>query len=153
MCIKKVRMQADSMKDAASRRGYKNVFDALIRVFKEEGFANLYSGLSSNILRGMSVNAGMLACYDQVRPSSLFFSFLPPIIPSYLSYNARQRNSSAKTWWTMPVWTVRPCPHSWWPRWFLDSARPFALFLSISSNQDYVRILKWLFAIDFIIFR
>eukprot|EP00597_Dinobryon_sp_UTEXLB2267_P006035 CAMPEP_0170079160 /NCGR_PEP_ID=MMETSP0019_2-20121128/15617_1 /TAXON_ID=98059 /ORGANISM="Dinobryon sp., Strain UTEXLB2267" /LENGTH=244 /DNA_ID=CAMNT_0010292491 /DNA_START=213 /DNA_END=947 /DNA_ORIENTATION=+ len=62
-----VRMQADSMKPVADRRGYKNVFDALIRVVKEEGFRNLYSGLLPNILRGMSVNAGMLSCYDQAK--------------------------------------------------------------------------------------
>jgi Mitochondrial carrier protein len=37
-----VRMQADSMKVAADRRGYKNVFDALQRVAKEEGFRKLY---------------------------------------------------------------------------------------------------------------
>ena len=62
-----VRMQADSMKDKASRRGYKNVFDAVTRLFKEEGFTSLYSGLIPNILRGMAMNVGMLACYDQVR--------------------------------------------------------------------------------------
>eukprot|EP01036_Dinobryon_divergens_P025553 gene25553-34111_t len=62
-----VRMQADSMKEKANRRGYKNVFDALARVFREEGLSKLYSGLYPNILRGMSVNAGMLACFDQAK--------------------------------------------------------------------------------------
>ena len=61
-----VRMQADSMKPKDSRRGYKNVFDAIVRVAKEEGFTKLYSGLAPNVLRGMSMNVGMLACYDQV---------------------------------------------------------------------------------------
>jgi len=60
-----VRMQGDSMKPVGMRRGYKNVFDALFRIAKEEGVKNMYSGLLPNILRGMSVNAGMLACYDQ----------------------------------------------------------------------------------------
>ena len=60
-----VRMQGDSMKPMDKRRGYKNVFDALFRIAKEEGVKNMYSGLLPNILRGMSVNAGMLACYDQ----------------------------------------------------------------------------------------
>ena len=32
-----VRMQADSMLAVEERRGYKNVFDALIRMSKEEG--------------------------------------------------------------------------------------------------------------------
>lgn len=44
-----VRMQADSMKAATERRGYKNVFDALIRVAKEEGFMKLYRYLSYKI--------------------------------------------------------------------------------------------------------
>jgi hypothetical protein len=35
-------MQADSMKAAKDQRGYKNVFDALIRVAKEEGLLKLY---------------------------------------------------------------------------------------------------------------
>ena len=62
-----VRMQADSMKQLNERRGYKNVFDALIRVTKEEGFGKLYSGLSASVLRGMSINVGMMACYDQAK--------------------------------------------------------------------------------------
>ena len=66
MDVALVRMQADSMKDIDLRRNYKNVFDALIRVAKEEGFNKLYSGLSPNVLRGMSMNVGMLSCYDQV---------------------------------------------------------------------------------------
>jgi solute carrier family 25 oxoglutarate transporter 11 len=37
-----VRMQADSMKPLDQRRGYKNVVDALLRVYREEGFMKLY---------------------------------------------------------------------------------------------------------------
>jgi hypothetical protein len=55
------------MKPLAERRGYKNVFDALWRVATEEGPAKLYSGLLPNILRGMSMNVGMLACFDQAK--------------------------------------------------------------------------------------
>jgi solute carrier family 25 oxoglutarate transporter 11 len=62
-----VRMQADSMKPKEARRGYKNVFDAISRVAREEGFGKLYSGLIPNVLRGMSVNVGMMACYDQAK--------------------------------------------------------------------------------------
>lgn len=60
-----VRMQADSMKPEAERKGYKNVFNALVRVFREEGMGKLYSGLTPNILRGMAMNVGMMSCYDQ----------------------------------------------------------------------------------------
>lgn len=57
-----VRLQSDGMADPAQRRNYKNVFDALIRTTKEEGVGALYKGLAPNILRGMSMNVGMLAC-------------------------------------------------------------------------------------------
>lgn len=60
-----VRMQADSMKPAESRRNYSNVFNALGRIIKEEGAIKLYSGILPNVLRGMAMNVGMMACYDQ----------------------------------------------------------------------------------------
>ncbi|GMH52021.1 hypothetical protein TrST_g8245 [Triparma strigata] len=62
-----VRLQSDSMAEPGQRRNYKNVFDALIRTAKEEGFGALYKGLAPNIFRGMSMNVGMLACYDQAK--------------------------------------------------------------------------------------
>jgi solute carrier family 25 oxoglutarate transporter 11 len=40
---------------------------AFIRTTKEEGVGALYKGLGPNILRGMSMNVGMLACYDQAK--------------------------------------------------------------------------------------
>lgn len=62
-----VRLQSDSMAPENERRNYKNVFDALIRTTREEGVAALYKGLVPNILRGMAMNVGMLACYDQAK--------------------------------------------------------------------------------------
>lgn len=62
-----MRLQADSMAEPQDRRGYKNVFDALMRTTREEGFATLYKGLLPNVLRGMSMNVGMMACYDQAK--------------------------------------------------------------------------------------
>mmetsp|Transcript_2140 Transcript_2140/g.4919 ORF Transcript_2140/g.4919 Transcript_2140/m.4919 type:complete len:347 (+) Transcript_2140:252-1292(+) len=62
-----VRMQSDGTKPIEQRRGYKNVFDALVRISKSEGVAGLWSGLLPNILRGMSMNVGMLACYDEAK--------------------------------------------------------------------------------------
>jgi solute carrier family 25 oxoglutarate transporter 11 len=40
---------------------------ALTRTVTEEGAGALYKGLMPNILRGMSMNVGMLACYDQAK--------------------------------------------------------------------------------------
>lgn len=62
-----VRMQSDSMRPVTERRAYKNVIDALIRITREEGMGRLYSGLMPNILRGMAMNVGMLACYDEAK--------------------------------------------------------------------------------------
>lgn len=62
-----VRLQSDSMAPVAERKNYKNVFDALTRTATEEGAGALYKGLMPNILRGMSMNVGMLACYDQAK--------------------------------------------------------------------------------------
>lgn len=62
-----VRLQSDSMAPVAERKNYKNVFDALTRTVTEEGAGALYKGLAPNILRGMSMNVGMLACYDQAK--------------------------------------------------------------------------------------
>eukprot|EP00924_Labyrinthula_sp_SR-Ha-C_P000966 snap_masked-scaffold_7-processed-gene-9.15-mRNA-1 protein AED:0.08 eAED:0.08 QI:0/-1/0/1/-1/1/1/0/334 len=62
-----VRMQNDGSKPAAERRNYKNVFDAVMRISREEGLLSLWKGLGPNILRGMSMNVGMLACYDEAK--------------------------------------------------------------------------------------
>ena len=55
------------MRPSAQRRNYTNVYDALRRIITVEGVGALYSGLAPNVLRGMSMNAGMLACYDQAK--------------------------------------------------------------------------------------
>ena len=60
-----VRMQTDGALPAAERRGYRHVFDAVGRIAREEGVARLWRGLAPNMLRGMAMNAGMMASYDQ----------------------------------------------------------------------------------------
>lgn len=55
------------MRPIAQRRNYTNVFNALRRIVIGEGVGVLYSGLAPNVFRGMSMNAGMLACYDQAK--------------------------------------------------------------------------------------
>ena len=62
-----VRLQSDSMAPLSERKNYKNVFDALTRTASEEGTGALYKGLAPNVLRGMAMNVGMLACYDQAK--------------------------------------------------------------------------------------
>ncbi len=62
-----VRMQADGLKDAAERRNYTGVVNAVSRIIKEEGFASLYWGYKPNLLRAIAMNVGMMATYDEVK--------------------------------------------------------------------------------------
>ena len=59
-------MQADSLKPAAERRGYRHVFDALLRISREEGVARLWRGFEPTVARAISMNVGMMASYDIV---------------------------------------------------------------------------------------
>lgn len=60
-----VRMQADTVLPEAERRGYKNGVDAMIRMAREEGVRGFFSGASPTIVRGLSINVGMLTSYSQ----------------------------------------------------------------------------------------
>lgn len=62
-----VRMQSDGMKPVAERRGYTNVFNAVVRIAKEEGVLTWWRGCVPMIFRAMAMNAGMMASYDQSR--------------------------------------------------------------------------------------
>jgi len=87
-----VRLQSDSMAPASERRNFKNVFDALIRTSREEGIGALYKGILPNMLRGMAMNVGMLACYDQAKETVAHFLNDPmidgPSLPTKLGSSA-----------------------------------------------------------------
>jgi len=65
--VSMVRMQADSLRPPAERRGYRNVFDALSRIVREEGVTKLWRGFEPTVFRAMAMNVGMMATYDIVR--------------------------------------------------------------------------------------
>ncbi|PIO74816.1 hypothetical protein TELCIR_03163 [Teladorsagia circumcincta] len=62
-----IRMTGDGHLPPEQRRNYKNVFDALIRVVKEEGLLVLFRGCTPTVLRAMVVNAAQLATYSQAK--------------------------------------------------------------------------------------
>ncbi|KAK6042109.1 hypothetical protein COOONC_20384 [Cooperia oncophora] len=62
-----IRMTGDGHLPPEQRRNYKNVFDALIRVVKEEGVLVLFRGCTPTVLRAMVVNAAQLATYSQAK--------------------------------------------------------------------------------------
>ncbi|VDM38870.1 unnamed protein product [Toxocara canis] len=66
-----IRMCADGRLPADQQRNYKNVFDALIRIVREEGVTTLWRGCGPTVLRAMVVNAAQLATYSQAKEAIL----------------------------------------------------------------------------------
>jgi len=59
-----VRLQGDFAKPPEKRFNYKNCFDALFRMVREEGFGSLARGVTPNVFRSILMNASQLASYD-----------------------------------------------------------------------------------------
>lgn len=64
-----VRMTGDRKLPEAQRRNYKNVFDALIRVAKEEGVPTLWRGIIPHINRAALLSGAQLATFGQAKES------------------------------------------------------------------------------------
>uniref|UniRef100_A0A0N5A0L2 Mitochondrial 2-oxoglutarate/malate carrier protein n=1 Tax=Parastrongyloides trichosuri TaxID=131310 RepID=A0A0N5A0L2_PARTI len=62
-----IRMTGDGRLPVDQRRNYKNVFDAIFRITKEEGVLTLWRGCTPTIMRAMVVNAAQLATYSQAK--------------------------------------------------------------------------------------
>lgn len=62
-----VRMANDNSLPAAERRNYKNIFDAFVRVPKEEGVRTFWRGSAPFVNRAMLVGVCQVATYDQFR--------------------------------------------------------------------------------------
>merc|ERR1712018_1041282 len=66
-----IRMTSDGNLPPEQRRNYKSVFDALIRIFREEGLTALWRGAIPTMGRAMVVNAAQLASYSQAKQGIL----------------------------------------------------------------------------------
>lgn len=66
-----IRMTSDGNLPIDQRRNYKSVFDALIRIFKEEGISALWRGAIPTMGRAAVVNAAQLASYSQAKQGIL----------------------------------------------------------------------------------
>ncbi|KAB7494385.1 Mitochondrial 2-oxoglutarate/malate carrier protein [Armadillidium nasatum] len=66
-----IRMTSDGHLPPAERRNYKNVFDAMFRISKEEGVRTLWRGAVPTMGRAMVVNAAQLASYSQAKEGLL----------------------------------------------------------------------------------
>lgn len=62
-----VRFQNDTVLPPEERRNYKNVFDALGRIVKDEGVLSLWKGAMPTVTRAISLNMAMMITYDTVK--------------------------------------------------------------------------------------
>jgi solute carrier family 25 oxoglutarate transporter 11 len=60
-----VRMQSDATLPLDKRRNYKHIFDAFLRITREEGLLSCWKGCAPTVVRAMSLNLGMLVSYDE----------------------------------------------------------------------------------------
>jgi len=65
--ISLIRMTSDGRLPPDQRRGYKNVFDALLRISREEGFFTMWRGCGPTVGRAIVLNAAQLGTYDQAK--------------------------------------------------------------------------------------
>jgi len=65
--ISLIRMTADGNLPAAERRNYKNAFEAIFRIARDEGIFTLWRGAIPTMGRAMVVNAAQLASYSQAK--------------------------------------------------------------------------------------
>jgi solute carrier family 25 oxoglutarate transporter 11 len=62
-----IRMTLDGRLPPAERRNYANVFDALVRIVREEGVTKLWRGAIPTATRAMIVNAAQMPTYSQAK--------------------------------------------------------------------------------------
>mmetsp|Transcript_32335 Transcript_32335/g.50572 ORF Transcript_32335/g.50572 Transcript_32335/m.50572 type:complete len:306 (-) Transcript_32335:59-976(-) len=62
-----VRMQADASAPVDKRRGYKNAYDALTRIYREEGPLTFWRGSNPTVFRASVVGITQVGFYDQCK--------------------------------------------------------------------------------------
>lgn len=96
-----VRMTSDGRLPLEQRRNYKNVFNALARIVKEEGLLALWTGCTPTIGRAMLVNMCQLASYSQAKTRLIATGYLQEGIP--LHFFASMISGLITTAASMPV--------------------------------------------------
>ncbi|OQV19349.1 Mitochondrial 2-oxoglutarate/malate carrier protein [Hypsibius exemplaris] len=96
-----IRMTADGRLPVDQRRNYKNVFDALIRIAKEEGVIKLWRGYLPTVGRAMVVNVAQLVSYSQSKEILIESGYLKDGIPCHFA--ASMISGFLTTAFSMPV--------------------------------------------------
>merc|ERR1712020_76871 len=71
-----IRMTSDGSLPVEKRRNYSSVFNALARIYKEEGLTTLWRGATPTMARAMVVNAAQLATYSQAKQAILSSGYI-----------------------------------------------------------------------------
>ncbi|MFH4980018.1 hypothetical protein AB6A40_006727 [Gnathostoma spinigerum] len=96
-----IRMTSDGRLPLEQQLRYKHVFDALIRVIREEGLLTLWRGCIPTVMRAMVVNAAQLATYSQSKQLILQSGCMGDGIPCH--FLASMMSGLATTIASMPV--------------------------------------------------
>lgn len=78
-----IRMQNDSTLPKEQRRNYKNAFDGIYRIFKEEGLLSLFRGLAPNLVRGVLMTTSQVVTYDIAKT----------LLVDYFSFDANKKST------------------------------------------------------------
>ena len=99
-----IRMTADGKLPVQERRGYKNVFECLIRIAREEGILALWKGALPTVIRAMVLNGVQLSSYSQAKEiivnflsDGLLVHFIASMISGLLSTIASMPVDIVKT--------------------------------------------------------
>jgi len=79
-----VRMQADGRLPEAQRRHYRNVFDGLYRILREEGMKSLWRGSVPNINRAIVVTVSQFVSYDKFKKELLATGYFQHGLPLHI---------------------------------------------------------------------
>lgn len=100
-----IRMTADGRLPADQKRGYTNVFNALVRITREEGVTTLWRGCIPTMARAVVVNAAQLASYSQAKQALLDTGYFKEDI--LLHFTASMFSGLVTTAASMPVDIVK----------------------------------------------
>ncbi|KAG5878222.1 hypothetical protein JTB14_020799 [Gonioctena quinquepunctata] len=101
-----IRMTSDGRLPPNERRNYKNVVEALTRIYREEGLVTLWRGAVPTMGRAMVVNAAQLASYSQAKQmlvekcnieEGVFLHFIASMISGLITTAASMPVDIAKT--------------------------------------------------------
>ena len=70
-----IRMTADGRLPEHQRRNYKNAFQGLARISREEGVTKMWNGWRPTVMRAIVVNVAQLVSYSQAKQSLLETSY------------------------------------------------------------------------------